>query len=330
MSWKSKLARRQISEEDLLSGMPPQTGLTFNVWYNKWSHGPSSSVRFVSPFRLDPTRDSGKTRAADDAFYCLYFARGCCVMGSKCEYLHHVPEEETSFNDIKDCFGRDKFAEYRDDMGGVGSFRKRNRTLYIGGLAGALNNKTLKPTQIESRLRFMFNKLGPIDKIRYVANKNCAFVKFRNARNAEFAKEAMTNQTMLLPNDDEWENRTESTGLLVKWANDDPDPEARRQEEEQTRVNSIHLMEKLLQNFGNSKRQRDDASSDASPIASSDTTPRSISPRNPRSDLILAAIKKLKSQRNDTALRRLEDALQPKQTDIKAALTDYTTESDED
>lgn len=32
----------------------------------------------------------------------------------------------------KDCFARDKFADYRDDMGGVGSFNRQNRTLYVG------------------------------------------------------------------------------------------------------------------------------------------------------------------------------------------------------
>ena len=32
----------------------------------------------------------------------------------------------------KDCFARDKFSDYRDDMGGVGSFTRQNRTLYIG------------------------------------------------------------------------------------------------------------------------------------------------------------------------------------------------------
>jgi len=32
----------------------------------------------------------------------------------------------------KDCFARDEFVDYRDDMGGVGSFNTLNRTLCIG------------------------------------------------------------------------------------------------------------------------------------------------------------------------------------------------------
>lgn len=36
------------------------------------------------------------------------------------------------FNPNVDCFGRDKFSDYRDDMGGVGSFMRQNHTLYVG------------------------------------------------------------------------------------------------------------------------------------------------------------------------------------------------------
>ena len=44
-----------------------------------------------------------------------------------------LPDASTALPDTsKDCFARDKFADYRDDMGGVGSFQRQNRTLYIG------------------------------------------------------------------------------------------------------------------------------------------------------------------------------------------------------
>ena len=33
-----------------------------------------------------------------------------------------------------DCFGRDKFRNDRDDMGGIGSFERRCRTLYVGNV----------------------------------------------------------------------------------------------------------------------------------------------------------------------------------------------------
>ena len=44
-----------------------------------------------------------------------------------------LPDESWTLPDAsKDCFARDKFVDYRDDMGGVGSFSRQNRTLYIG------------------------------------------------------------------------------------------------------------------------------------------------------------------------------------------------------
>ena len=36
------------------------------------------------------------------------------------------------FNPNVDVFGRDKHNDYRDDMGGVGSFMRQNRTIYVG------------------------------------------------------------------------------------------------------------------------------------------------------------------------------------------------------
>ena len=63
----------------------------------------------------------------------MFFARGCCPYGWECEYRHTLPGPEEVFPDSsKDCFAREKFADYRDDMGGVGSFNRMNRTLYVG------------------------------------------------------------------------------------------------------------------------------------------------------------------------------------------------------
>ena len=66
-------------------------------------------------------------------YICLFFSRGCCPYGWECDYLHSLPDPEMTLPETsKDCFARDKFADYRDDMGGVGSFNRQNRTLYIG------------------------------------------------------------------------------------------------------------------------------------------------------------------------------------------------------
>ena len=177
-SWRDKPARIQVKEKDLPSTIPQQNGLSFNVWYNKWSQGGSGNGgdRFVNPFKLEPTLHSGLTLGDKEGsrVFCLYFAKGMCCLGKKCHYLHHVPDEEDNLklkgNDVLDCFGREKFSSYRDDMGGVGSFLKLNRSLYVGGISGAINNKTnLKPSQIESRIRFTFGKLGDVESVRYIA-----------------------------------------------------------------------------------------------------------------------------------------------------------------
>jgi hypothetical protein len=47
-------------------------------------------------------------------------------------YLHRLPGTHSVLAPNVDCFGRDKFSGYRDDMGGVGSFMRQNRTVYIG------------------------------------------------------------------------------------------------------------------------------------------------------------------------------------------------------
>jgi hypothetical protein len=44
-------------------------------------------------------------------------------------------------DNAKDCFARDKFADYRDDMGGVGSFNRQNRTLYVGRIKETGNSQ---------------------------------------------------------------------------------------------------------------------------------------------------------------------------------------------
>lgn len=250
LSWRDHKARKQVKECDLPSGVPPQTGLVFNQWYNKWSHGSSSTNNtssFVSPYRLDIERDQGYTLAKNDSWFCLFFAKGCCTLGHKCQYFHHIPDSSTdsSITPAKDCFGRDKFAQNRDDMGGVGTFNG-NRTLYVGGITNALNGKTLKPIQIENRLKFLFQPLGSLESIRYLELKNCAFVKFRDSMNAEFAKECMSNQSLLLPNDKEWDRRMDGAGLLVKWAREDPDPRTKRQNETEKHERSIQLMKRLL------------------------------------------------------------------------------------
>lgn len=134
---KKRPARVQMDPSEISSDAPPQTGTTFNIWYNKWSGGDRED-KYLSQThakgRCIVATDSGFTKADSVAgsYFCLFFARGLCPHGQDCSYLHRLPTTYDMFQPNVDCFGRDKFSDFRDDMGGVGSFMRQNRTIYVG------------------------------------------------------------------------------------------------------------------------------------------------------------------------------------------------------
>lgn len=134
-------------------------------------------------------RDAGYTRAdaMGTKYCCIHFARGSCHQGHECKFLHRLPlpsrksrlptrvfsladlaprSDELPDNAL-DCFGREKGAEYRDDMSGVGSFSKQNLTLYVGKIHdGARKEDT------EETVRRHFGEWGDIarSESRLLAN----------------------------------------------------------------------------------------------------------------------------------------------------------------
>lgn len=132
---KKRPARVQADPDAIGSEPPPQTGTIFNIWYNKWSGGDrEANQQTQAKGRCNIARDSGYTRAdnAPGSYFCLRFAKGLCPKGQDCENLHRLPGMYDMFSPNVDCFGREKFSDYRDDMGGVGSFMRQNRTIYVG------------------------------------------------------------------------------------------------------------------------------------------------------------------------------------------------------
>ena len=132
---KRRPARPQVDPSTLKHEPPPQTGTIFNIWFNKWSGGDREDKylsKTAAPGRCNIAKDSGYTRGDKVAgsYFCLFFSKGLCPRGQECEYLHRLPGLFDTFNPNVDCFGRDKHSDYRDDMGGVGSFMRQNRTLY--------------------------------------------------------------------------------------------------------------------------------------------------------------------------------------------------------
>lgn len=210
---KRRPARPQVDPALVKSEPPPQTGTVFNIWYNKWSGGDRED-KYLSQThakgRCNIARDSGYTRADSrpGSYFCLFFARGlwyvwipvassflgtladslpcCSPKGQDCDYLHRLPGLHDIFNPNVDCFGRDKFSDYRDDMGGVGSFTRQNRTIYIGRIHVT--------DDIEEIVARHFAEWGQIERIRVLNSRGVAFVTYTNEANAQFAKEAMAHQ----------------------------------------------------------------------------------------------------------------------------------------
>jgi len=93
-------------------------------------------------------------------------------------------------------------------MGGVGSFSRQNRTLYVGKIReGASKADT------EEIVRRHFGEWGEIVRLNILHNRGVAFVTYASDLNAGFAKEAMANQSL---DGDEI--------LNVRWATEDPNP----------------------------------------------------------------------------------------------------------
>ncbi|KAI0146346.1 hypothetical protein GGR57DRAFT_287247 [Xylariaceae sp. FL1272] len=219
---KKRPARPQVDSDFITSNPPPQTGTIFNIWYNKWSGGDREDKysNTAAKGRCNIAKDSGYTRAdkITGSYFCLFFARGICPKGQDCEYLHRLPGIHDIFNPNVDCFGRDKHSDYRDDMGGVGSFMRQNRTIYVGRIHVT--------DDIEEIVARHFAEWGQVERIRVLNTRGVGFITYSNEANAQFAKEAMAHQSL-----------DHEEILNVRWATADPNPmaqarEARRIEEQ--------------------------------------------------------------------------------------------------
>lgn len=159
---KKRPARVQLDPSEISSEPPPQTGTTYNLWYNKWAGGDREAyAQTKARGRLNVAKDSGYTTAdkVTGSFFCLWFARGQCSRGQDCQNLHRLPGTFDIFNPNVDCFGREKHSEYRDDMGGVGSFMRQNRTIYVG--------KIHVTEDIEEVVARHFAEFGQIERSKF-------------------------------------------------------------------------------------------------------------------------------------------------------------------
>ena len=96
-------------------------------------------------------------------------------------------------------------------MGGVGSFMRQNRTLYVGRIHTT--------DDIEEVVARHFHEWGQVERTRVLTARGVAFVTYTNEANAQFAKEAMAHQSL-----------DHNEVLNVRWATADPNPQAQKRE----------------------------------------------------------------------------------------------------
>lgn len=223
------------------SNVDNSQGVPGNVWYGSSSGGggkPGGGRTKQQPAvtRCDAVLDSGRTRGdvCGETYKCVHFARGACAAGGACSYLHTLPTaaDEAAMSKTHDVFGRERNATDRENNGGVGSFVKNVKTLFVyyGGAASAGH---LSKDAVVDLLRSNFQEWGHIADVHAVPTKCLGFVNFSLRVSAEFAKEAMAGQTLLGKDSTKKSSAGKkklasdtSEALSVKWANEDPNPDA--------------------------------------------------------------------------------------------------------
>lgn len=230
--WLKRPARRQVLDTEVESISHFEGQNEYNIWYGRHLtdryNRPSHLDRDAALYRCDPELDAGYTAAdthpgSSEAYFCAFFAKGCCTKGSECRYKHRIPtlEDECTLEWSRDIFGRERHRDHRDDMSGAGSFNHECRTLFVGGLQ-------IDPTEedgIQSLERFLwdtFGAWGDVESVRVIPKKLIGFVTFAYRVQAEFAKVAMADQNF----------GKHGSLLSVKWAHQDGNLKRKNESEE--------------------------------------------------------------------------------------------------
>ena len=122
----------------------------------------------------------------------------------------------------------ERYASDRDDMGGVGCFNRDCRTLYVSGMK--ISKNISESEQVIAR---HFSEWGPIEEISVKPKYGCVFVRYIYRCNAEFAKQAMSEQSL-----------DGNEQINVRWAYDDPNPRVIRRIQAEKEVQVMEAIEK--------------------------------------------------------------------------------------
>ncbi|CUV06903.1 unnamed protein product [Cryptosporidium hominis] len=246
-----KRPARAQSDGSLQSNLAyKEGGELYNIWYGKYQFDYDKRGKVASKTKCIPDKDSGWTKADQDpntkSYFCLYFAKGACVNGSKCKYFHRIPTEEDDrlVSPMYDVFGRERHAQHKDDMTGTGSFNKECRTIFVGDLY-INRSKSNYLEGVNKVIKKEFSVWGPVDYIRVIPSKNIAFVRYFLRSSAEFAKAAMENQIIF---------KGQTDPITVRWAYDDPNPTSM----ENSKKRNAEEVEEFVSNLDIEKKSRSD------------------------------------------------------------------------
>lgn len=215
---QSQPARIQLNSTDNHSYQHSNNTTEYNIWYNKYQKSHNKDYqRPRATTRCNPLIDCGYTNATvSNDYYCIKFAQGRCTYGYKCNYIHDIPDGNTAtrIDLLHDVFGRERHTTDKTDMSGVGNINRDNRTLFISGVYTpdlAENNGIAAYNSCMSH----FSLFGPIEHISVKTKHSCVFIRYKYRVNAEFAKIAMSDQSL-----------DHNEQLNIRWAHDDPNPGA--------------------------------------------------------------------------------------------------------
>lgn len=216
--WMERPARQQVKDTRKDTAYI-EGNYDYNIWYDKYlTDRKEEKEQIPAMYKCNPGLDTGFTRAdkqekEGSAFFCLYFAKGCCSEGVNCHYYHRVPtlEDAVKIENLRDIFGRSRFATPLKDNGGVGVFTKECRTLLVSDI-----KKVESKNPVKDMVKIIYDNFSPwgeIEDINYIPMKSVCYIRYAHRCFAEFAKEAMMKQSLV-----------GEEILTVKWSYNDPNP----------------------------------------------------------------------------------------------------------
>jgi len=142
--WMQRPAKRQVTDTSRNDVAYLEGNYEYNIWYDKFLTDMQKKApkRMPALHKCNPEEEAGYTKADTleknaSAWFCVYFARGCCTEGVNCRYYHRVPTQDDCAKEkdnLRDVFGRSRHASSKEDMTGVGCFNKECTTLFFSGM----------------------------------------------------------------------------------------------------------------------------------------------------------------------------------------------------